>query len=59
MEWFRDSIITQLYCEDSITIERGDGIYKYNDNRDINFQYDSNGITDWNHKTLFRFGSHR
>ena len=59
MAWFRNSIITQLYWEDSIAIERGYGIYKYNDNRDIDFKYDSNDITDWNHKTLFRFGTHR
>ena len=59
MAWFRDSIITQLYWEDKIPIERGDGIYKYNDNRDINFKFDSNTIQDWNHKTLFSFGNYR
>jgi len=58
MAWFRDSIITQLYWEDKITIERGNGIYKYNDNRDIDFKYDSNNIIDWNHRTLFKFGKY-
>ena len=56
MAWFRDSIITQLYWEENIPIEIGDGIYKYNDNRDINFEYNSNEIKDWNHRTLFNFG---
>ena len=59
MTWFRDSIITQLYWEDDIPLEKGTGIYNYNDNRDINFTYDSNNIKDWNHRCLFEFGSLR
>ena len=57
MAWFRDSIITQLYWEDNISIEKGSGIYNYNDNRNINFVFDSNKIEDWNHRFLYKFGS--
>tara|TARA_Y100001980_G_C14356122_1_gene165565 strand:+ start:269 stop:583 length:315 start_codon:yes stop_codon:yes gene_type:complete len=57
MAWFRDSIITQLYWEDTFPLKYGDGIYRYNDNRDINFEYNSNEIKDWNNKWRFTFGS--
>ena len=57
MMFFRDSIITCLYWEDNIPIKKGDGIYNYNDNRDLNLVFDSNKIDDWNHKFLFKFGS--
>lgn len=57
MMFFRDSIITSLYWEDNIVIKKGDGIYKYNDNRDLNLVFDSNIAKDWNHKFLFKFGS--
>jgi len=53
MAWFRDSIVTQLYWEDDITLTRGEGIYTYNDNRDINFKYDINK----ENRKMFKFGS--
>jgi len=56
MAWFRDSILTQLYWEDDIQIKRGSGVYTYNNNRNIDFKYDSNNI-DWNNNFLFKFGS--
>ena len=57
MAWFRDSIITQLYWENTIPLKMGDGIYRYNDNRDIDFKYNSNEVQDWNNKWRFEFGS--
>ena len=57
MAFFRDSIVTQLYWEDKIEIKYRDGIYKYNDNRNIDFTYDSNEIKDWNNHYKFIFGS--
>ena len=57
MQWFKDSIITQLYWEDSIPIVKGSGIYGYYDNRDLDYYYDSNKISNWNGKTLFKFGT--
>ena len=57
MAFFRDSILTRLYWENDISIKKGDGIYKYNDNRDLNFVFDSNNEKDWNHKFLFKFGA--
>ena len=57
MAFFRDSIITRLYWEDDISIKKGDNIYTYNDNRDLNFVFDGNKQKDWNHKFLFEFGS--
>lgn len=53
MAWFRDSIVTQLYWENTIEIKKGDGIYTYNDNRNINFKYDSNK----ENRKMFKFGS--
>jgi len=57
MAFFRDSIITRLYWENDISIKKGDGIYKYNDNRNIDFVYNSNNQRDWNNKFLFKFGT--
>jgi ubiquinone/menaquinone biosynthesis C-methylase UbiE len=57
MQWFRDSAITMLYWEGDIKIKKGNGIYGYDDNRDIKSTFDSNKIEDWNHKFLFKFGS--
>jgi len=57
MAFFKDSILTRLYWENDIPIIKGDGIYTYNDNRDLNFVFDSNSKKDWNHNFLFEFGS--
>lgn len=57
MMFFRDSAITMLYWENDIPIIKGDGIYNYNDNRDLNMTFDSNTIDDWNGKFMFHFGS--
>ena len=57
MMWFRDSIVTQLYWDNTINIEWGDGKYSYNDNRNINTEFDSNKIEDWDGKYMFEFGS--
>ena len=57
MMFFRDSILTQLYWEDSIPIEKGTGVYTYNDNRNINDSFDSNTLEDWNNRFMFNFGT--
>ena len=57
MMFFRDSILTQLYWEDSIPIEKGTSVYTYNDNRNINDSFDSNTLEDWNNRFMFNFGT--
>jgi len=57
MQFFRDSAVTMLYWEGDIKIKKGDGMYGYYDNRDINTKFDSNKVKDWNNKILFKFGS--